>query len=420
MLGAARAPQARADGIDLSGATIFAPAELSGPEVKAVNLLVEEIAARTRRRLEVVRDWPEEGATPIIAVGPASALAAHSSVAAEMAASESLPAEGFRIQTETADGKPPAVFVIGNDERGVLFGVGKLLRSLEMSRDRVALRAPLDVTSAPAMPIRGHQLGYRPKTNSYDGWDLPQWEQYIRDLAVFGCNSIELIPPRSDDDADSPHFPLPPMEMMIGMSHLAADYGLDVWIWYPAMDTSYATPEEIEAGLEEWHGVLSKLPRVDAIFVPCGDPGDAPPDQLMAMLEQQAEQLERLHPGAEIWISLQGLTQPQFDEMHRHSCSTEPDWLTGVVHGPQTRVSVAKLRELLPSSYRDSRVSRHHAQHAVRVPRSRLGRRVRDDRGARDHQPATARRDDDLPAVPRSHAWASSPTPKGATTMSTR
>ena len=47
------------------------------------------------------------------------------------------------------------------------------------------------------------------------------WEQYIRDLAVFGTNAIELIPPRSDDDADSPHFPLPPMEMMTAMSRIA-------------------------------------------------------------------------------------------------------------------------------------------------------------------------------------------------------
>lgn len=190
-----------------------------------------------------------------------------------MASRKSLPAEGFSIETRIADGKAPAVFVIGNDERGVLFGVGKLLRSLETSRDRVVLPAALDVTTAPAMPIRGHQLGFRPKTNSYDGWDLPQWEQYIRDLAVFGCNTIELIPPRLDDDADSPHFPRPQLEMMIGMSQLAADYGLDVSIWYPAMDTSYATEEEIEAGLAEWHGVLSKLPRVDAIFLPFGDPG---------------------------------------------------------------------------------------------------------------------------------------------------
>lgn len=346
--GNALSAQARADGIDLSNATIFAPTELSGPEVKAVNLLVGEIAARTRRRLEVVRDWPEEGATSVIAVGPASALAAHSSAAAEMAKLKSLPAEGFRIQTELADGKPPAVFVIGNDERGVLFGVGKLLRSLEMSRDRVALQAPLDVTSAPAMPIRGHQLGYRPKTNSYDGWDLPQWEQYIRDLAVFGCNTIELIPPRSDDADDSPHFPQPQLEMMVGMSQLAADYGIDVSIWYPAMDTSYATEEEIKAGLAEWHGVLSKLPRVDAIFLPFGDPGEAPPDHLIALLERQAEQLEELHRGAEVWVSLQGLTQPQFDELIGF-LKTEPAWLTGVIHGPQTRVSVAKLRELLPS-----------------------------------------------------------------------
>ena len=49
-------------------------------------------------------------------------------------------------------------------------------------------------------------------------------------------NAIELIPPRSDDDADSPHFPMPPLEMMAGMSGLCADYGLDVWLWYPAMD----------------------------------------------------------------------------------------------------------------------------------------------------------------------------------------
>src|SRR2546422_5839462 len=32
-----------------------------------------------------------------------------------------------------------------------------------------------------------------------DGWSVPVWEQYIRDLAVFGTNAIELIPPRSDD-----------------------------------------------------------------------------------------------------------------------------------------------------------------------------------------------------------------------------
>ena len=46
------------------------------------------------------------------------------------------------------------------------------------------------------------------------------------------------------------------------------------------------------AAIKEWGDVLSKLPRVDALFVPTGDPGDAPPSELMAMLAAQAEAIE--------------------------------------------------------------------------------------------------------------------------------
>ena len=85
----------------------------------------------------------------------------------------------------------------------------------------MAVPAGLSIATAPKFPLRGHQLGYRPKTNSYDAWSVPMWDQYIRDLAVFGTNAIELMPPRSDDASDSPHFPLPQMQMMVEMSRLA-------------------------------------------------------------------------------------------------------------------------------------------------------------------------------------------------------
>ena len=103
------------------------------------------------------------------------------------------------------------------------------------------------------------------------------WESYIRDLAVFGANAIELIPPRSDDAADSPHFPLPPMQMMVEMSRLADEYGLRVWIWYPAMDADYSEPATVEFALKEWGEVFRQLPRIDAVFVPGGDPGHTQP-----------------------------------------------------------------------------------------------------------------------------------------------
>src|SRR5207249_12302421 len=120
----------------------------------------------------------------------------------------------------------PVVSVAGNDNRGVLFGVGRLLRALQMEKRKITLPRDFAIATAPHYRLRGHQLGYRPKTNSYDGWTLALWEQYIRDLAVFGCNAVELIPPRSDDADDSPHFTLPPMEMMVVVSVIHAVSGL--------------------------------------------------------------------------------------------------------------------------------------------------------------------------------------------------
>ena len=65
-----------------------------------------------------------------------------------------------------------------------------------------------------------------------------------------GWYAVELIPPRSDDAATSPHFPLPPMEMMVEMSRIANEYGLEVWIWYPAMDKDYSDPKTVEFALK--------------------------------------------------------------------------------------------------------------------------------------------------------------------------
>ena len=140
------------------------------------------------------------------------------------------------------------------------------------------------------------------------------WENYIRDLAVFGTNAIELIPPRSDDDADSPHFPLPPMQMMVEMSRLAKEYGLQCWIWYPAMDKDYSNPATVEFALKEWGEVFRQLPRIDAVFVPGGDPGHTEPKYLMALLEKQTANLKKYHPKASMWVSPQGFNAPWMEQ----------------------------------------------------------------------------------------------------------
>jgi hypothetical protein len=242
-----------ASALDLREAKLRPDGAGTAREVAAATMLVDEVFKRTQIRID--------GFAPVTQSRPGIHVRRKQG-----------PAEGYRVFVQRN-----AVIVEGNDERGVLFGIGRLLREMRMEKGILEVADNLDITSAPKYPLRGHQLGYRPKTNSYDGWDVATWEQYIRDLAIFGTNAIELIPPRSDDAADSPHFPLPPMQMMIEMSRLCDKYGLDVWIWYPAMDRDYGDPKTVDAALKEWAEVFEKLPRIDAIFVPGGDPGHTQP-----------------------------------------------------------------------------------------------------------------------------------------------
>jgi hypothetical protein len=311
--------------LDLTKAAIVAPASLTAREKRAVRLLGDEIAKRSQIRLPIAAS----------ASGPAI----------EIRRAARGPAEGYTIRTEQS-----RVIIEGNDERGVLFGIGRLLRNLDLTPGRIDLPRALNLTTAPETKLRGHQLGYRPKTNSYDGWTIAQWEQYISDLAIFGINAIELIPPRSDDDDQSPHFPQPKMETMIAMSRIADELGLDLWIWYPALDADYGKPEFVEFALKEWAEVFRQLPRIDALFVPGGDPGHTHPRHLMPLLEKQTASLRKFHPKAQMWMAPQGFNEEWFAEFLQ-IMKTGPAWLHGIVHGPQLRMNIGELRKMIPARY---------------------------------------------------------------------
>ena len=346
---AAAPGRSTADPIDLARAVVVVPDGLSGPEQNAVKVLVEEVRARSGIGWDVMLRWPT-GDVPVVAVGPVRLLRESTGRLRGHVPTGAGQPDGFAIRTVTGGPGAPTIVVAGHDGRGVLFGVGRLLRTLRTGPGKVALPGPVDRDEAPRYRLRGHQLGYRPKTNSYDAWDLPQWDRYLRDLAMFGTNAIELIPPRSDDDADSPHFPRPPMEMMVGMSKIADQYGLDVWLWFPAMDADYSDPKTVGRAVEEWAEVFQKLPRVDAVFVPGGDPGHTQPKFLLALLEKQTANLKRYHPEAQMWVSPQGFSADWLAEFVE-LLKAEPAWLSGVVYGPQVRIGLPELRKLVPSRY---------------------------------------------------------------------
>ncbi len=338
--------------IDLRDTLVVLSFSASAREAKAAQMLVEEAAKRCGITWPVGNDKrPNMRVTIYLATRQsAENLPAHNLVPESII--DRLQTEGFLLRSgQDRDGKWIAVF--GADERGLLFGVGKLLRLIDFGRQEAVISGPpLDIVSHPEYRLRGHQLGYRPKTNAYDAWSVEMWDQYIRDLAIFGTNAIELIPPHSDDLPDSPHFTLPPSQMMVEMSRIADSYGLDVWVWYPAMDRDYSNPATVENALKDWGRIFAMLLRVDAVFVPGGDPGHTEPQYLFAFLEKQKKNLRQYHPQAQMWVSPQGFNADWMQEfLGIVRQENTGQWLDGIVFGPGVRLSEANLREALPPSY---------------------------------------------------------------------
>src|SRR5205085_4998136 len=151
-------------------------------------------------------------------------------------------------------------------------------RALHYGPDTLQLDEPLEIVTAPQYRLRGHQLGYRARANSYDAWTPEQYEQYIRELAIFGTNAIENIP--FEDAQPSPHMRLPRDQMNVRISEICAKYDLQYWVWTPA-DFSLTDDARRSAALRQHEELYRTCPRLDAVFFPGGDPGDNPPERVI-------------------------------------------------------------------------------------------------------------------------------------------
>jgi hypothetical protein len=337
---------ARAGALDLSKSVIVCSESAAEVAAKAVDVLLEEIEKRTRLRLAVRHDWPDVD-DPVILVCTENSLNDLAGEKSHGLDQLDVPGpEGYRLSVKNDE--QAVLFIVGKDPRGLLYAVGGFLRNMRWTAGHVAIPADLQVSTTPKYKIRGHQLGYRPKTNAYDAWDVEQFEQYIRELVLFGANSIEIMPPRTDDDLTSDHMPLPPMQMMLQQAEIIDAYGMDVWMWYPNMGENYTDPDSIRKELQERDEIFKRLKRVDVVFVPGGDPGDLHPELLFVWLHKVAAVLNRYHPQAEIWVSPQAFrpTSKWLDAFYENVNKKYP-WFGGVVFGPWVKTTLPDMRRLV-------------------------------------------------------------------------
>ncbi len=312
--------------IDLKNAVI-----LDRQSTVAGQVLSEEVKSRTGLKWSTVATVPD-GATVVV----------------ELAIEDGsdVPLEGYRIGIDSSDQNRVTVQISGADRQGLLFGVGNLLRVLVWGAGVANVPADLDVTTSPAYPVRGHQLGYRPTANSYDAWSPEQYDQYIRELALLGGNAIENI---LYQDGENELMKLTRSEMNQHMSQVCARYGMAYWIWTPVEFDLNDSDRRADL-LVRHEKLYRETPNIDALMFPGADPGSNHPDMMLPFLEEIAELLAQYHPNGQVWMSMQGFHGEKGEYVYDYLKEHNPDWLAGIVAGPQSP-PMQEMRQNIPEKY---------------------------------------------------------------------
>ncbi|MCE5276871.1 MAG: hypothetical protein ABFD92_13480 [Planctomycetaceae bacterium] len=94
--------------------------------------------------------------------------------------------QGYSI----ADAGESAVAITGNDERGLLYGVGRFLRDASYDNGRFRAGAWRG-TSVPVKPVRAMYFASH-FHNFYHDAPIAQVQRYVEELALWGCNALSV------------------------------------------------------------------------------------------------------------------------------------------------------------------------------------------------------------------------------------
>ncbi len=257
------------------------------------------------------------------------------------------------LQTDALDDKD--TFSIGQDGtlltisgrgiRALIYGYSRFLRKSEYTDGRITLVEPIGGTYSPDKKIRGHQLGYRNISNTYDAWSLDDYRQYYLDLMAFGCNTVEHIPGRVGGEKGK-LMRYAQDDLCVQAAALADTFDLDVSLWYPNDDL---TVEETTAVREAF---FKKCPRLNVVFPPGGDPGNYPADAFVERVKSISHALKAVYPHAEMWPSAQAPhSMPDWGDVFISEMEKQPCEIDGVITGPNRAFPLDVLRRKLPARY---------------------------------------------------------------------
>ena len=162
---------AAAQPIDLTHAVMLSSPGIKSPvRETAMRVLSEEVQKRTNLLWKEATKWNGEHATVIaLALSSDEKLGSKAVPSRENTSLPEYKAEGYRLVSRQEKGQS-TIWIIGHDARGVLFGIGQLLRTMHMSEGKAHLPQFIDMATAPRISHPWAPAG------------LSQYRQFLRCL----------------------------------------------------------------------------------------------------------------------------------------------------------------------------------------------------------------------------------------------
>ena len=299
--------------LDLSAAAVFAPSEPTAQELAALEMvLLKHVRTRTNSSwglaswIDGASGRAESGTTSAVRLVRWPEAAAQGCRCCAGQDNFSRPESFLLCTDQAAEASDDTAWVVAADQRGFLFGVGRLLRELRIEGNSVQV-PPLHVRVEPKAEMRAHGLAL-PQ-------DKANLEEFIKDLAAFGMNTISNAYP----DAVA----------------IASQLGLDVQVGTSPCPWVGDAPEKkcLASRAAQWRG----LTKLDHVTMAGGDDGSVvlSPPQQMGTGKAFAQALHAVHPDAKLWISLQEYSATNFTLFMKllREPGTET-WLAGLFNGP--------------------------------------------------------------------------------------
>lgn len=257
------------------------------------------------------------------------------------AENKELPRDSYKIEMTDSE-----IVFFASGVRGFVYAVGMFLRKTVYVGDKIFITENISGSYSPYMQIRGHQLGWRTTSNTYEAWTEEEYFSYIKDLMFFGCNTFEhTVFPDVPENRNS-LMKYSEREFINRCNEKAKSLDIDISYWYPNDE------EPTEKSAELRRDFFDDISHADIYFPPGGDPGEFAADVFVERTKAIAKKIREVKPNIKVYPSAQAPHEIEnWGDVFIAEMNKLPEEIDGVITGPNAAADLHTLRSRLPIKY---------------------------------------------------------------------